>query len=287
MNTPDASPLYDITPGAGGLPRLDLASPDGARASAYLHGANIVSWIPAGGGERLFLSRASRFSPGEPIQGGVPVVFPQFRLLGPLPIHGLARLVSWQFTGAMSSGGRASAIFHLRDTEESRRLWPHAFLAELTVSIGGNRMEAALGVTNTGIEVFKFTAALHTYLAVPKVTDVTINGLVGLRYRDTADNGIEKPEASPRVGFTGEVDRVYLNAPADVRLVEPGRETTIRKAGFTDTVVWNPGAEKCAAAPDLEQEDYLRYVCVESACIGSPVCLAPGESWQGSQTLIV
>jgi glucose-6-phosphate 1-epimerase len=71
---------------------------------------------------------------------------------------------------------------------------------------------------------------------------------------------------------------VYFDAPVQARLVEADR-----KVGFTDTVVWNPGTAKCASMPDLEPEDYRRFVCVEAATVGMPVHLAPGERWEGVQ----
>ena len=63
------------------------------------------------------------------------------------------------------------------------------------------------------------------------------------------------------------------------------RTTVIRKDGFPDAVVWNPGAAKCATMADLEPEDYLRFVCVEAAAVRTPVHLEPGERWEGRQAL--
>ncbi len=139
MNPKTSVPLFAIAPGVGDLSKLTLIAPDGTRAEVYLHGAHVTSWVPAGGQERLFLSRASQFRAGAPIRGGVPVVFPQFASLGPLPQHGFARVMPWEFAGAEVAGEHASATFRLCDTEESRRAWPHPFLAELIVAIGRNR----------------------------------------------------------------------------------------------------------------------------------------------------
>ena len=287
MTPPTMKPIFAIAPGAGDLPRLALVAPDGARAEVYLHGAHVASWVPAGGQERLFLSRASQFRAGAPIRGGAPVVFPQFGGLGPLPLHGLARVMPWEFVGAESHAQGASATFRLCDTEDSRRLWPNAFLAELVTSIGGSQLAVTLAVTNTGVEPFTFTTALHTYLTVADIATTLVEGLAGLRYRDAAAGGVEAHQVSPQVDFTGEVNRIYFDAPAEARMVEPGRTTVIRKAGFSDAVVWNPAAAKCATMPDLEPDDYRRFVCVEAATVGSPVHLAPGERWQGTQTLVV
>ncbi len=286
MNPSTLDAVSTITPGAGDLPRLTLRAPDGARAEIYLHGAHVTSWVPAGSQERLFLSRLSQFSSDAPIRGGIPVVFPQFGMSGPLPLHGLARLMPWEFIGAEIAGERASATFRLRDTEESRRLWTSAFLAELTVAIGGNQLAVRLTVTNAGTEPFTFTSALHTYFAVTDLTATAVEGLAGGRYRDAAAGGTESQQAAPRVDFTGEVNRIYFDAPAELRLVEPGRTTLIRSAGFPDAVVWNPAAAKCATMSDLEPDDYQRFVCVEAGVIGTPVSLAPGARWQGTQTLV-
>ncbi len=285
MNAATPNSVFAIAPGVGDLPKLTLLAPDGARAEIYLHGAHVTSWIPAGGSERLFMSRASQFKPGTPIRGGVPVVFPQFGMTGPLAQHGFARVMSWEFVGAEVAGTGASAVFRLRDNEASRSLWANAFLAELTVALDGNQLAVTLAITNTGTAPFTFTSALHTYFAVTDLAATAVEGLAGVRYRDAAAGGIETQQVAPRVDFTDEVNRIYFDAPAELRLVEPGRTTLIRSAGFPDAVVWNPAAAKCATMPDLEPDDYQRFVCVEAGLIGTPANLAPGARWQGTQTL--
>jgi glucose-6-phosphate 1-epimerase len=284
LNPVTPNPVFALSPGAGDLPKLTLMAPDGARAEIYLYGAQVTSWIPAGGQERLFLSQASPFSVGAPIRGGIPVVFPQFGRVGPLPLHGLAHLMPWEFAGAEVVNGWASAIFHLRDTEDSRRLWANAFLAELTVSMSENQLAVTFAVTNTGFEPFTFTTGLHTYLAVADLAATGVEGLAGWRYRDAA-TGTESRQTDSRIDFAGEVNRIYFDTPDEMRLVELGQTTRIQSTGFRDTVVWNPAAVKCAAVTDLKPDDYQRFVCVEAAVIGAPINLAPGGRWQGAQRL--
>lgn len=286
MNAATPNSVSTIAPGAGDLPKLTLQAPDGARAEIYLHGAHITSWIPAGGAERLFMSRASQFKSSLPIRGGVPVVFPQFGMTGPLAQHGFARLMPWEFVGAEVAGAGASATFRLRDTEESRRLWANAFQAELIVAIGGNQLAVTLAITNTGSEPFTFTAGLHTYLAVADLATTSVDGLTGLRYRDAAAGWTENQQVASCVDFTGEVNRIYFDVPAETRLVEPGQITRIQTTGFRDAVVWNPSADKCATLSDLKPDDYQRFVCVEAVTVGTPVNLMPDESWQGAQQLV-
>ena len=153
-----------VTSDAAELPRVRLSHPSGGTADVYLHGAHVTSWIPAGGSEALFLSRAAAFGPGKAIRGGVPVIFPQFAAMGPLPKHGFARTQPWE---RVDDAGRPEAVrLRLRDSEETRALWPHAFAAELAVGLGDDWLSLELTIRNPGGAAFQFTAALHTYLRV-------------------------------------------------------------------------------------------------------------------------
>lgn len=284
LNSSSVSPA--IAPGAGNLPKLTLLAPDRAQAEIYLYGAHVTSWIPAGGAERLFLSRRSQFSTGAPIRGGIPVVFPQFGMMGPLPLHGLARLMAWELVSAEVVGTSARAILRLGDTDDRWRLWANPFHAELTVAVGGTQLAVTLAVSNTGTEAFSFTSGFHTYFAVTNLAAASVENLAGLRYRDAAAGWTDHQQDTPRLGFDGEVNRIYFNAPAELRLIEPTRTTRIQAAGFPDAVVWNPAAAKCATMTDMEPDDYQRFVCVEATAIVDPIRLAPGARWQGTQTLV-
>ncbi|MFZ6027560.1 MAG: D-hexose-6-phosphate mutarotase [Chloroflexota bacterium] len=267
-------------------PPLDLVAPDGARTAIYPHGAHVVSWIPAAGGERLFLSPASEFQAGAPIRGGVPVIFPQFSGLGDLPKHGFARLLSWQPGLAEYGPDFATQAFTLQAGEDTRRHWPYAFRAEMRVIVGGQRLALAFAVTNMGDEPFTFTAALHTYFQVDDVETAAVVGLAGVRYHDTTARpwaaGTQRETA---LRFPGEVDRIYVAAPHSLQLQTPERTTHIESEGFPDVVTWNPGPAKCARLPDMQPDDYRRFVCVEAAAIEPPVTLSAGQRWEAKQTL--
>ena len=264
------------------MPKVVLTAPDGAHAQVYLHGAHVTSWVPMGGEERLFLSRKAEFRPGAAIRGGVPVIFPQFAREGPLPAHGFARVTTWEFAGVEASTAR----LQLRDLETTRRIWPHAFLTELAVTIGGRQLMLGMSVTNMGDGPFSFTCALHTYLRVSDIHGVVVEGLGGIRYRDQAAGRVERVQTEPELRFSGPVDRVYFEAPSALVVRDAERITHVTSSGFPDVVVWNPWVERGAALSDLEPEGYRRMVCIEAAVIGTPITLAPNERWQGSQTLL-
>jgi glucose-6-phosphate 1-epimerase len=259
-------------------PAVNLKSPDGAAASISPYGAHVLSWVPAAGSERLFLSPRAEFRAGAAIRGGVPLIFPQFNTLGSLPKHGFARTQPWKLAKLEAD----HAVFWLSETEATRQIWPHRFLAEYTVRIGANQLSMRLSITNTDASPFDFTVALHTYLQVDDVRKSWVSGLDGVAYSDSSA-GVQ----AGRLTFQGEVDRIYFAVPGELQLGGGARALAIRAEGFPDAVLWNPGAEKCAALADMEPDGYLQFVCVEAAAVASPLRLAPGENWQGSQTLIV
>jgi glucose-6-phosphate 1-epimerase len=268
--------------GRNGLPRLALSHPSGSTAEVYLHGAHLTSWVPAGGVEALFLSRAAEFASGRPIRGGVPIVFPQFAERGPLPKHGFARVQPWRWVDPRE--GATSATLELVDSEETRASWPHAFRARMTVELGERSLVQRLSVENTGDADLSFTVALHTYFAVGELTRVSVDGVAGVEYEERSARGApETTEAGIRI--TGELDRVYLDAPSDLRVHDGAnaRALALRLDGFGDVVVWNPGEEGASALPDMEGDEHRRMICVEAARIGKPVTLGPGKRWEGAE----
>lgn len=268
-----------------GLPALELVSPQGAKAIITLHGAQVQSWVPAGGTEQLFVSERSDFSGKQPIRGGVPVCFPQFSGQGPLPKHGLVRTATWDLLAQEITSDCASVTLGTCDSAASRAQWPHAFKLQLAVTLTATSLDIVLNVTNPGTEAFSFTAALHTYLRVASIDAAHVDGLAGIEYRDAAQGNRVATQDVARLTFSAETDRVYHAAPA----LRVGNSATtalsIQAQGFVDTVVWNPGPALCAKLADMHSSGYREMLCVEAACADTQVTIAPGQSWTGSQTL--
>ena len=282
-----ASPLIDFH----GLPAVQLKAPDGAEATVLLQGAQIVSWRTRDGNERLYLSERASFVPGQAVRGGVPIIFPQFDSLGPLPRHGFARGLSWSLAELRSGRHDTLAVLRLTDDEATRALWPHGFAAELTLSLGGPRLDIELEVENTGSDDFSFAAALHSYLALRELEEASLDGLQSVPYLDRL-SGREAVAPTGSLVVDAEIDRIYWGAQGGeaartLVLREPGRAMRIEQHQFPDTVVWNPWEAKAARLADLPPLGFRRFLCVEAAVIGEPVMLKPGESWWGRQTLEV
>ena len=272
-----------------GHPAVNLHTPAGDRATVLLHGAQVVSWTPAGGDERLYLSELSAYGDGNAVRGGTPVIFPQFNQRGPdfsLPRHGFARNRRWQLKGDGPSApaDAASVDLLLVDDAESRALWPHPFSLTLTVSLGSHRLDLALRVANTGVSALAFTAALHTYLRVADIGQAQVRGLQGVRCLDTVSN-VGCVGADADLAFQGETDRIYYEVPGPLTLLTPDCLLEVAMEGFRDVVVWNPWADLCAALPDMPDDGFRRMLCIEAAAIDKPVSLDAGRSWLGRQTL--
>ena len=267
---------------------------DGAAGSAFIgaQGAQLLSWQGGDGRERLYLSPTTGGAiihddaGGEAvaIRGGIPVCFPQFSDRGELVKHGFARNQPWR----LAARHRHGATLALASDTITARHWPHAFHAELRVALAPGALRVTLAVVNTGNVPWSFTAALHTYLRVENIHATRLLGLDGVRYQDATDACIVKTQDEAALSIPGEVDRVYLEPPAELLLEEDGQPALrILQHGFADTVVWNPGPEKARALRDMPDEDWLRMLCVEAACAAAPVSLAPGECWEGGQTLML
>lgn len=265
-----------------GQPAMWLRAPDGAELTVLLHGGHIVSWIPAGDQERLYLSPDAVAGPGQSVRGGIPVIFPQFSQRGPLPRHGLARNRAWQWVEGAQRGDVVIGVLRLTDDEATGAIWPHRFEAELSFSFSGLQLDVELAITNTGDTPFDFTAALHTYLRVDDVRRARLGGLYGVRYVDQVSGAEQHQEMDP-FSFAGEIDRIYFDAKGPLSLATAMGRMVISAEGFDDVVVWNPGPDKTAAMTDLPDDDWLRLLCVEAAQIGAPVTLAPGQEWVARQ----
>ena len=266
-----------------GQPAMRLRAPDGAEATVLLHGGHIVSWIPAGDIERLYLSPQTAAGPGDAVRGGIPVIFPQFNRRGDGPRHGFARTRAWQWAEGHERGGVVIGVLRLTDDEETRAIWPHRFEAELSLSLSGLRLDVELAVSNTGDTPFSFTTALHTYLRCDDVQRARLSGLYGTRYLDTVNGQEQQQEIDPQ-GFSGEIDRIYFDVRGPLSLSTAFGRMAIETEGFDDAVVWNPGPDKARELPDLPDDDWLQMLCIEAACIGRGVRLNPGGDWAGRQS---
>lgn len=271
-----------------GLPAFELQLPGGDRLVVAEHGAQVLSW-QAGGRERLYLSPRSLIDGQAAIRGGVPVCFPQFNQRGPapgLPKHGFARNLPWRAEPAQLQTDAARLRLLLSDSERSRTWWPHAFEAQLELTLAPGRLDIALSVRNTGPQPWAFTGALHTYLAVDQIAQVQLTGLGGCAEWDAVTD--RHAVGAPALRIEGEFDRVYTAQGGTCELHDgPHRLAITPSTSWANAVVWNPGVQRCATLADMPPDGWQHMLCVEAAQVFEPLVLAPGATWQGSQRLQV
>ncbi len=261
--------LLEFEKGEGGFPvaRIDNGK---ARARISVYAGQVLSYQPAGEAhDLLFVSEAAYYQAGKAIKGGIPVCWPWF---GPdpeargRPAHGFVRNRPWVVRATeVLAGGDTRIILGLTDSPESRDIWPHAFDLSLSATIGsGLRVE--LLTRNTGDQPFTLTQALHSYFNIGAIGQVQVFGLEDGDYLDKAGDGGRYTQRGA-VRFDREVDRIYLDAPTGLVIDDAalGRRISIATSGSRTAVVWNPWATITAGMGDLRDDDYQRFVCVETA----------------------
>ncbi|MES2298975.1 MAG: D-hexose-6-phosphate mutarotase [Pseudomonadota bacterium] len=272
----------------GALPALRIEADDGAHTTVTLFGAHLVSWQSADGKEQLFCSSRSALDGSRAIRGGVPLIFPQFGEQGAGMRHGFARVCTWRHVDSGTDGAAAYADFALTDQDLPPALaqaWPHAFALRLRVSVCADQLQLCFDVANTGAHAFAFATALHSYLALEPQGPARIAGLRDVRYVDAATPSATAAAAPLAQTETllcvdAKIDRIYRDVPGPLLLTSGARTLRLEQSGFRDAVVWNPGALDAAALPDMADDDYERFVCIEAALI-TPAVLEAGARWRG------
>lgn len=267
---------------AGGLIAAEIHNAH-ATASIALQGAHLMTYQPRGAEPVIWLSKYAKFAAGKSIRGGVPICWPWF---GPhatdakLPGHGYARTVMWEVleTKAMPDGATYIS-FGLVDTEATRAQWPHSSSVKIEMT-AGKTLRVELVTHNSGKQALVLGEALHTYLYISDVAQMTLRGLEGCDYLDKVGEPARRTQKNGIV-IESEVDRVYVDTTSDCIIEDRGLKRAIRisKKGSRSTVVWNPWTEKADKMGDFGHDGHRGMVCVESAnAFDNVVTVAPGET---------
>ncbi len=265
--------------GQNELPMIEITTA-WSTAEIYLPGAHVTQFRKRDEPPLLFMSQCSRFTEGQPIRGGIPVIFPWFGPREGLPQHGFARLKTWDLKELVpATDGSVSLRFRLPDCPEAATLPP--FTADYVVTVK-DTLTLQLIITNRSTdEVLTFENCLHTYFEVGDCTAISIGGLKGVSYLDRVDHFANKLETGQVIRIASEVDRTFLDASGPVEILDPvfGRRILVEKQGSASTVVWNPWIAKSQQMPDFGNEEYRNMVCVESGNVAAnEIKLPPGQT---------
>jgi len=272
-----------------GFPAWKVETPL-ASAAISVFGGQLLSFVPKGGQDVLWLSPTAQALP-TPIRGGSPVCWPYFGKQGQgsdVPSHGFVRNVPWTLQSAQRDADGTVVLTLAPPALDNLGL-------RLTMQLRiGRTLEQRLVTENTGRQPVTFTQALHNYFKVSDAMQVSVSGLDGLTYLDKFEN-----YATPRTQQgdwslndprdPGRSDRIYTQAGGRYVLKDPGlkRSIEITTQGSRSLVAWNPGEAGAARMADVGA-GWKNYVCLEAANAGPDVVtLAPGARHSLVQTLRV
>ena len=284
MNTPDVEQLNEkfalqngdnylrFKTGKDGMIVIEIQN-NQASAIISLQGAHLLSWIPKGEEDVIWLSEDASFAPGKSIRGGVPICWPWFGAHGSTtkeanpdyPAHGFARTTNWEVicTEDLDSD-RTRITFITLPQAENVQMWPAETSVQFQLTIG-KKLEIELITHNNGSEPITIGQALHTYFNVGDVSNVLLHGLDNTDYLDKLEDFRLKVQHGP-VTINEEVDRIYLDTTTECVIEDKTlkRNIIINKCGSHSTVVWNPWQETAAKMGDLGEEGFKKMLCVES-----------------------
>lgn len=269
--------------GKGDIPVIDVRN-EQASALISLQGAHLLSWIPSGTHDVIWLSDDAIFAPAKSVRGGIPICWPWFGAHNSddsFPAHGFARTVLWQVKDVQQLSADETCITFTLDTnamDNTRAMWPTPTVAEYSLTIS-KTLKIELTTFNNSDQPLVIGQALHTYFRVDDVRHTAVYGLEGKNYLDKTDDFKQKIQNGP-VNFNSEVDRVYLQTADDIIIDDSKRKILIKKQGSQSTVVWNPWKAVAEKMGDLGKEGYLKMLCVESAnAADDTVTIKPNESY--------
>jgi glucose-6-phosphate 1-epimerase len=270
-----------------GLPEI-LLSYGGARARVSLQGAHITEYAPEGQDNLLWVSESARFAQGAAIRGGIPLCWPWFGAnpdLPDRPQHGYARTRPFKLAAQKADSQQTAVVLEL-DASSDFPEWNGAARLEVEIRLS-DRLWMELRTRNLAERELPLGVGLHSYFRVSDCRNVAVPAVTGLAYLDKPAGFQRRVQTVPLV-IDGEVDRVYLDPPDSVRLIDPQRPGTVRidAWGHSDLVIWNPGPSVARSMADFDDLGYRSMVCIEPAlALDNRKRLAPGETFAVGQIL--
>lgn len=251
-----------------------------ASAKISIYGGQVLSYLPHGQTEDLlYLSKKAIYQQGKAIRGGIPICWPWFAddTSGyGRPAHGFARNQQWKVLATMeNTDGSTVVTLGLYDTDDSVAVWPYKFELKLDITVS-EKLEIKLTTKNTGRKPFEITQALHAYLNVGNINNLTIANLNGISYVDKTDNFVHKTQVGDVV-ITAETDRVYQSSPEELIVddLDINRKIVMESRGCNTAVIWNPWKNTAESIVDLQDEDYKVFIGVEAANADGDVIMIP------------
>lgn len=250
-------------------------------------GGQLISYIPKGKNEIIWLSNKAKLDGTKPIRGGAPICWPWF---GPAtdekkeePQHGYVRNLNWNITHIDVNQQSMEIILSPQIPNELKHKIPltvelkFTFSFEMNVPVdSSNVCTIELTTVNSTDIPQELSQAIHTYFAIKSISDFRITGLNDVNYIDKLDNQIVKNQQGD-ILITEHTDRIYITDLASVDLKSTNMDLKISGKGHDSIVIWNPWVDNAKAMSDFEDEGYKHMICVEMANTQN-LTLHPGKS---------
>ncbi|MEO9332696.1 D-hexose-6-phosphate mutarotase [Ectopseudomonas guguanensis] len=241
-------------------------------------GAQILGYRQGEQPPLIWLSPDAAYRAGQSVRGGVPICWPWFGdlrrnpqavqahyQLEQAPAHGLVRALDWELLGIDEEDDAVTLRFAYDTRNQPLEGWPRdvglTFFVRLAQDLG-----MSLETHNRGDTPLTLSQALHTYFAVSDVRQVGVEGLQACRYIDTLQDWQELRQQHAPV-FAAETDRIYLDTPARLSIVDPGwgRRIHLDARGSRSAVLWNPWIDKARRLSQFPDDAWQNMLCIETA----------------------
>ncbi|WP_282364452.1 D-hexose-6-phosphate mutarotase [Pseudomonas sp. PS01297] len=256
-------------------------------------GAQVLSYQVGDEPPIVWLNEKAQFKTGHGIRTGMPVCWPWFGNLArnpdsvqamrdstePATAHGLVRTREWEVLEIDDAGEALHIALGLPHIEGGLPGWPHDVALTLNIRLD-TQLHVSLTSHNRSDAPVSISQALHSYFAVSDVRKVHVEGVEGLTYIETLDDW-KRVQQVGNLTFTGETDRIYLDTPPQLSIVDAdwNRSIQLTSQGSRSAVIWNPWIDKAAALGDMALDGWQRMLCIETANVMDDIItLAPGAS---------
>ena len=269
-----------LSTGPGGLNRIKATS-NASTAEVCLHGAHVTGFQKNGEPPLLFMSAKSKFGPGLPIRGGVPVCFPWFGNRDGEPSHGFARLTEWELVKTAVDADGAVTLRLALPLLPGQEAW-QGLRTELIVTVAETLTLELVATNDSCGKTLEVENCLHTYFNIGDIDRISLTGLQGAAFDDFAlgAGGARRQGDAAPLRITQETNRVYPDNTDTVEIRDEilGRTVRVEKFQSRSTVVWNPWTTQ-KMPDDFDPAEHRKMVCVESGNVKQDrLSLAPGTT---------
>ncbi len=277
--------MGEVIDRAGEVPTIELAG-ESSRATVAPSRGGMLTALRVGERDVLYLDEATLLDPTKNVRGGAPVLFPSPGKLahdvwsfggriGSMKQHGFARNLPFSVAGRGTSPA-PYVVLRAHSTDDTLRLYPYAFVLELTYTLLPSGVRIDQRIENRGTQPMPFGFGFHPYFRVPDAVKATAH--VPTTATRAFDNTTKREIDVPEGGFDLTAKEV------DAHLVDHGRSSAeLEVAGETDISVIGSAEYGRWVVWTLAGKD---FVCLEPwTCPGNALntgedllLVAPGET---------